>query len=124
MKIAIDKTAFTWVEADEATERMNELKSSDPFSKSEQERMMTFYTNSAFHGRILEFKATISKNTRPIMQSNDGYNAEIDCWVEMFIESLDDCFKVGFFLGDFWMLDSDNHERVKRHAYIRKYVAE
>lgn len=123
MKITINKQAFRWDEADKAIARLNELKTeSKPFTKDEQERMMAFYTGGAFEARIHEFKATIAKNGDPIMPSSDDYDATIDCWVEMFIEAFDACYRIGFYLFDFWMLDDSNRDEIKNHAYIRKYA--
>ena len=124
MKISINKQAFRWDEADKAIARLNELKNDcDPFTKDEQERMMVFYTDCAFQARIHEFKATIAKNGNPLMPSSGDYDATIDCWVEIFVEAFDACYRIGFYLFDFWMLDDENRDEIKRRAYIRKFAA-
>ncbi len=125
MNIGIDKKGFFWDEADKMIARLKELRNDQSaFEEEEKQRMMKFYCEDAFYAKILDFKATVARNSNPLMDDESGFNPTIDVWCEMFVEGFVACFRVCFFLQDFWSLSDENREEVKQRAYIRKYTAE
>lgn len=125
MNIGIDKKGFFWDEADKVIAHLKELRQDQSaFNKEEQKRMMDFYTDGTLFGKVIDFNATIAKNLRPIMDDSEGFDPTIDVWCEMFVEGFVACFRVCFFLQDFWSLSDENREEVKQRAYIRKFTAE
>lgn len=125
MNIGIDKKGFLRDEADKVIVRLRELKQDQSvFSKEEQNRMMDFYTEGTLFGKVIDFRATIAKNIRPLMEESEDFDPTIDVWCEMFVEGFEACFRVCFFLQDFWSICDENREEVLHRAYIRKFTAE
>lgn len=120
MKIKIEKSHFTMAQAPQVRERLNEMK--ECFTAEDIERAAALYAEENSVLGVYDVKATISRHEDGMCESSDGYDATIDCWVEMLVETLNACYRVGFYVLDFWHLEYGNHDEVRSRAYIRKFI--
>lgn len=124
MKIAIDKSHFTMAQAEEVKARHDEMK--EYLTDDEIKRAATFYANNNCLDGVYDVKATISRHEGGMCESGEGYDATIDCWVTMLIETFDVCYRVGFYWLDFYQLATgigySNADEVRSRAYIRRFV--
>ena len=125
MKIKIEKSHFAMAQAPQVRERLNEMK--ECFTAEDIERAAALYAEENHVLGIYDVKASISGHKGGgLCESSDGYDATIDCWVEMLVETSNACYRVGFYVLDFWQLawgiDYDNRDEVRSRAYIRKFI--
>lgn len=121
-KITINERAFTMAQAKEVREAHRNLVES--IDMDEIKRAAKFYANTEDIEGIYNVKAEMQTNSGHLAQSSDDYDASIDCWIEMIVETWDKFLKIGFFYGDFCMLDGENSEEVRFAAYFRRFEEE
>ena len=124
MKIKIEKSHFTMAQAPQVRERLNEMK--EYLTDNNILRAAVLYADNDCISGIYDVKAAISRHEGGMYESSDGYDATIDCWVEMLVETLNACYRVGFYVLDFWQLAQapgyNNRNKVRSRAFIRKFI--
>ena len=118
-KITINERAFTMAQAKEVREAHRNLVES--IDMDEIKRATHFYADDTHIEGIYSVTAEMQTNAGHLAKSSDDYDASIDCWIEMIVETWDKFLKIGFFYGDFTMLCEDNSRDVMFAAYIRKF---
>lgn len=118
-KITINERTFTMAQAKEVREAHRNLVES--IDMDEIKRAAHFYADDTHIEGIYSVTAEMQTNAGHLAQSSDDYDASIDCWINMVVETWDKFLKIGFFYGDFCMLDGENSEAVRFAAYFRRF---
>lgn len=123
MKISIEKKHFNMDNARPVFERRNEMQ--EALTSEEIQRAACFYTEDDAIWGIYDVNASICRHVGGLYTCESD-DPTIDCWVEMLVETLHACYRIEFYVFDFWQLasgtDYNNSDEVRSRACIRKFV--
>lgn len=71
--------------------------------------------------KIYEAKATFAKNQR-VYNWYSEESRDFDVWIDIVAEATNGFYVMGAYLTDIHSITGENHEEIKSHMYIRKYM--
>ena len=129
IKVSINEESFTMAQSRAVRKYARQIE--EEFDNEDLARAARFYPDTVHVDGICDVRFEVASNMYHIapnvLPDADGNvnDPSIDCWVSMYVVSLNAIYRIGFYIGDFMQLtfgDESNAEEIREHALIEKFV--